>query len=735
MSMRIFLVVTLLFTLIASLPTQAVRANHAALVVTVTAHGMQRMSAQDLIAAGFDPALDPTRLWLRHGDQVVPLELIGAGARLDATTELRFYAPPPGDRWNLASFYRLSLEAEPAPQMAIMPPVVVAEDELEERTTAYERGTIYQPRIYDSRRPGPDGDRWFSVDLRADAEGDGEASFTLEPLLPVASGPTTLTIQAQVYVGTAMRLTLNLGPNASAVLTPTMGLWTGTVALADEHGSEGLDITLYSPMSAAGVLLDRIVWERPAMLQFNQRGALFRGAEGAWRYQLAGLPAGAALYIISDPAAPLRIPLEAGRFVAGPEVHDYLLAGPGTLHRPALRPWQAGDLLNPRQADALYLAPAAWHATLEPLLALRTTQGLRVHAVSLEAIYEQWSNGAVDPEAIRSFVAQSATWPTPPQSIVLVGDGTSDPHDWSERGPNNLNILPPYLAVVDPWLGEAACDTCYARIATADPRDDPLPAMAVGRLPVKSQAELEALVDKLIGYDQAPAEGRWRGTIAMIADDPDTAGDFAAEANRMAATFPTDMHVRRVFYDPTGTFGIASANEAHAKTMAAFNDGAALLVYTGHSHPWQWAITDVDSEFSWLLSLYEPDALTNHERLPVVLAMTCLSSAFARPAISGTTVDERLLLARGGAVAVWGPTGMGVLYGHDRLQRGFFDALWAVPPGEATLGSLTLAGLQELHRSGSGIGGPLFTYVLLGDPLTRVRYQGGYDTWLPLVAR
>lgn len=735
MSMRILLVIALLFTMIAGLPAQAVQANPAALIVTVTAHGVQRITAQELIAAGLDPALDPTRLWLRHADQVVPLELIGAGARLDATTELRFYAPPPGDRWNLASFYRLSLEADPGPQMPIMPPVLVDEDEPEVRTTAYERGTIYQPRIYDSRRPGPDGDRWFSLDLRADAEGDGEASFTLEPLLPAASGPTTLTLTAQGYVGTAMRLTLRLGLNASATLTPTTGLWTGTLELEDADASGELELTLQSPMSAAGLLLDRIVWQRPVNLQFNQRGAVFRGVEGLWRYQLAGLPAGAALYVISDPAAPLRLPLGAGDVVGGPEAHDYLVAGPGTLHRPTLRPWQAGDILHPREADALYLAPVAWHATLEPLLTLRGTQGLRVRAVSLEAIYEQWSNGAVDPEAIRSFVAHSATWPTPPQSIVLVGDGTSDPHDWSERGPNNLNILPPYLAIVDPWLGEAACDTCYARIATPDPRDDPLPAMAVGRLPVKSQAELEALVTKLIGYDQAPAEGRWRGTIAMIADDPDTAGDFAAEANRMAATFPPDMRVRRVFYDPTGIFGIASANEAHARTMAAFNDGAALLVYTGHSHPWQWAITDVDSEYSWLLSLYEPDSLTNYERLPVVLAMTCLSSAFARPAVSGTTVDERLLLARGGAVAVWGPTGMGVLYGHDRLQRGFFDALWAVPPGEARLGSLTLAGLQELHRSGSGIGGPLFTYVLLGDPLTRVRYQGGYDTWLPLVAR
>ncbi|RRR78070.1 MAG: hypothetical protein EI684_00785 [Candidatus Viridilinea halotolerans] len=735
--MRIFLAFTLLVSLlwIAPAPVHAATPD---LLITVTHGGMQRLPAQDLIVAGLPATLDPTHLWLHQGAQVVPLEIIGATTRLDAVDELRFYAPPPGDRWNQASFFRLSLAATPAPSMAQRN---AATGDAAERTTAFERDASYQPRIYDSRRGGPDGDRWFTADLRADAEGDGEFRATLDPILPAAPGTTTVTLTSQVYVGTQMQLSLRLGGGTSVTLNPTIGLWEEQATFTTDHFTNGLSETLHlalhSPSGvAAGMLLDRITWQRPVRLALGQRGAVFRGAEGLWRYRMADLPAGWALYAVSTPFAPVRLSTDATSFVAGPAAHDYLVAGPGTLHTPSLRQRQAGDILAPRVADALYVAPAAWHEALAPLLAHRTAQGFRVSAVALDAIYDQWSDGAVDPEAIRRFVIHSATWPTPPQHLVLVGDGTSDPHDWTARGPNNLNIIPPYLAVVDPWLGEAPCDTCYARIATPDPRDDPLPALAVGRLPVKSAAELTALVTKLVGYDTAPDEGRWRGTIAMIADDPDTAGDFAAEANRMAATFPGDMRVWRVFYNPSGLAGsIASAPRAREQAMAAFNNGAALLVYTGHSHPWQWAITDVDSENSWLLGLYDPDQLTNYERLPVVLAMTCLSSAFSRPAMSGTTVDERLLLTPGGAVAVWGPTGMGVLYGHDRLQRGFFDALWAAPPGSATLGHLTQAGLRELHTGGSGIGGPLFTYVLLGDPLTRVRYQGGYEVLLPLVAR
>jgi hypothetical protein len=82
--------------------------------------------------------------------------------------------------------------------------------------------------------------------------------------------------------------------------------------------------------------------------------------------------------------------------------------------------------------------------------------------------------------------------------------------------------------------------------------------------------------------------------------------------------------------------------------------------------------------------------------------MTCLTWAFQQPAYSGTTIDERLVLhPGGGAIATWGPTGLGIAHGHDALQRGFYRALWSRPPATATLGDLTLAGYRELFLRGS----------------------------------
>ena len=105
-------------------------------------------------------------------------------------------------------------------------------------------------------------------------------------------------------------------------------------------------------------------------------------------------------------------------------------------------------------------------------------------------------------------------------------------------------------------------------------------------------------------------------------------------------------------------------------------------------------VTDSQKTPPYLLGLYDPDDLTNGARLPIVLAMTCLTSAFQTPNYSRTTLDERWLIKpNGGAVAIWGPTGFGVAHGHDAMQRGFYRALWAAPPQSATLGPADSGGL------------------------------------------
>jgi hypothetical protein len=82
-----------------------------------------------------------------------------------------------------------------------------------------------------------------------------------------------------------------------------------------------------------------------------------------------------------------------------------------------------------------------------------------------------------------------------------------------------------------------------------------------------------------------------------------------------------------------------------------------------------------------------------------------------------------------GAVASWSPTGLGVVSGHDCLDRGFFQALFQ--DGLLTLGQATTAGKLNLLASGSNLD-LLDTYLLFGDPALHIPGRPTYRSFIPL---
>jgi hypothetical protein len=567
----------------------------------------------------------------------------------------------------------------------------------------------------------------------------------LTPALPLAAGTTTLTITGSAYTPGTHNLQVRLGATTKLTTWSGPGDWARSLAFTSGAASAGL--TLLPGAAPDGVEPDSVTWERPIALDFGGKGAAFAGAAGTWRYQLSNTPAGRVLYDVTDPVAPQSLTISASaQFQDGPAPHQYVLAGPGTLHTPAVTAHVPINLAAPLDADVVYIAPAGFHHPLAPLIARRRAQGHKVVVVDVQAIYDAWSFGQVDPEAIRAFLRYAAaTWRRTPGAVALVGDGTADPLGHTKHG--DTNFIPPYLAMVDPWMGETACETCFAQLDGGDALSDSLPDLALGRLPVKSVAELQALVSKIISYETTAGGISWRSQALFVADNyldatgtPDSAGDFAGFADAGAALLPAGMETRRLYYDPSPSrpaqpWREPGAAAAYEQTLELLNAGAGLVTYVGHSHQWQWAVTDATSEPSYLLGLYDADDLTNAGRPFVLLEMTCLTAAFQTPAYSATTIDERLLLAPGGAVAVWGPTGLGVAHGHDALQHGFQTALWQAPPMTARIGALTAAGYLELFTNSGCCQDALRTFALLGDPLTTARVRPAQRVYLPGVRR
>src|SRR5690606_10972851 len=98
------------------------------------------------------------------------------------------------------------------------------------------------------------------------------------------------------------------------------------------------------------------------------------------------------------------------------------------------------------------------------------------------------------PQAIRDFIAYAyANWTHPvPTYVLLVGDGHFDFKNYYGR--DEGIFIPPYLANIDPWIGETAADNRYVTVSG----NDLLPDLFLGRLPVKTAVETTQMVNKIL---------------------------------------------------------------------------------------------------------------------------------------------------------------------------------------------------------------------------------------------
>ena len=247
--------------------------------------------------------------------------------------------------------------------------------------------------------------------------------------------------------------------------------------------------------------------------------------------------------------------------------------------------------------------------------------------------------------------------------------------------------------------------------------------MPPGRLPVKTLTETQTVVDKIVQYETNPFPGGWNENVTFVADNANEAGDFAAASEVIAATYVTvPFTPQRIYFTPPTTT-ITATRQA---VLTAFNIGALIIQYTGHSSWQQWAAER-------FLHLDDLSALRNDRRWPIVIEMTCFTGAFQRPE---PTLDAGLLTLNGGGVAAaWGATGLGVSTGHSSLDEGFFRAVFS--DTVSTVGQATWAGKLSLAATGQHLD-LLDTFTLLGDPalrLNRTIIPWASRSYLPIVIR
>ena len=443
------------------------------------------------------------------------------------------------------------------------------------------------------------------------------------------------------------------------------------------------------------------------------------------------------IYEITDPLKPVRVlnPRVGGGEAAFEGMHPgratYFAIGVGAFQTPKkVSAFQPADF-SP-SADYIFITHHDFLTDTRTLANYRAAQGFSTLVVDVAELYDTFNYGIFHPIAIKNFLAYAfSTWETPPTYVLLVGDG-----NWNFKNYDSLfspglytspypTFMPPNLAFVDPVQGEVETANLLAAVIG----DDILPDVFIGRLPVNTTVELQAVIAKIIAYESAPPQD-WQRRFLFIADNPDEAGDFIALAEGLIGDyFAPPWIADRIFslqeYINSGECILYGYRcwLTNQEIMAALNSDSALIVnYIGHASNNRWAHESIfiNSDIA---------SLTNGDRLPVVLSMDCLDGYWVHPSVTAL-MEDMLRSADKGAVATFSPTGLGVATGHDALQRGFYEAL--LQDGMTRLGPLTLAGKIALFEA-NAYPDLIQTYTIFGDPALNLAAWHG--VFVPLMVR
>ena len=366
-------------------------------------------------------------------------------------------------------------------------------------------------------------------------------------------------------------------------------------------------------------------------------------------------------------------------------------------------------------ADLLIVYHAAFeNAALQLAEHRRTHNDFEVETILVDEIYNEFSSGSVDPTAIRDFTKMVADRSAKFNYLLLLGDGSFD-YKNIKKLPNPSSFIPAYETdeSLQPIEGFPT-DDYYALLS--DNEGTNLRGaldIAVGRIPVKTAEEAQAVIRKIINYETNPKTlGNWRLNQTFMADDEDSS-IHQRQANRISTKVDTvyDVYnVNKIFLDAFQQITTPGGERYPAAKEALNNEifkGILVLNYLGHGGSTGWTqerVLQINDILSW----------TNFDKLPLLVTATCSFTGYD-DAKFVTAGEEALLNPNGGAIGLF--TTVRAVYSsqNERLTRAVFNQIYEKVDGvHPPIGELMRLGKNSNSADTTNINARKFT--LIGDP-------------------
>lgn len=371
----------------------------------------------------------------------------------------------------------------------------------------------------------------------------------------------------------------------------------------------------------------------------------------------------------------------------------------------------------------------------------RAVDGLRVHVVRADQVYNEFSSGTPDATAYRRLMKMfydraEGRDEDMPRYLLLMGDCSFDNRmissAWSRVNPkdyllcfeseNSFSDTQSY--VMEDYFG--LLDDGEGKNLTREKID-----LGVGRFPVTSADEAKIMVDKVVDFISNSNAGAWKNVVMMLGDDGDNNShmEYCDDvANSIIENYP-ELEVKKVMWDAYTRVSTLSSNtypEVTNTIKKQLEDGVMMMNYTGHggayllSHEGVWHTEDYENFKSM--------------QLPLWFTAACDIMPF-----DGQTVnqgEQAVLTKEGGALAFIGTTRTVYATNNMHLNRLFSKYVFGndskgrrLRLGDALRqAKVDLVGSETMHLENK------LQYALLGDPalvigapLNRVRLDAIID--------
>lgn len=377
--------------------------------------------------------------------------------------------------------------------------------------------------------------------------------------------------------------------------------------------------------------------------------------------------------------------------------------------------------------DLLIISPAEYKHGAEKVANLhRELDGMTVHVLTPEEIYNEFSSGNPDLSAFRKVLKmwydrgleESGTGDSKMKYCLIFGRPTYDPKGVTDAIKNaGYRMMPIWQSITgttentsystDDYIGMLDDNTSGTLTIGSEKI-----RVAVGRFPVRSAAEADLAATKLEEYLKNTSKTNWRNNVLIVADDQDDAKHLLQAETMFGNMTQTDkgnsFQYERLYLDNfvlTQTSVGPQYPEAKSRLLSKIEEGQAFFAYIGHANTVSWT-------HEKLLTWKEITSFTN-EKWPVLYAATCEFARWDDPTYSGAEV--MWAYPKAGIIATICPSRSVFISSNGPLSAQFGKSVFD------TSGGKTLGDVYRNSKNGlPGHEDNKLRYTLIGDPAMRM---------------